>query len=402
MGTYYNPRIVTDGLVLDYDAANPKSYSNNVMPYSQDLLSWFSGTNGACTISRDTTIVPSPARGIPMKMQITGDDPYVATYNLAQYNLAPASIGQTWVVSVWVKASVNTTGEIFIFGDTNAGNQVFTTVLDYAVGAINITTEWTRVSFAHTFTKAEVQQIQSRLDGPNSGGTGISIWWDGLQVERAPSPTPYNPMRNVNGQSCFDISGKAYNGTLYNSLGFSSNNSGTFVLNGTNNFILAPSVNALGKLPNHAFEIWFKSPGLGVGQSVGGLICPDYAMVSYVLNGQIYYYLYNTDNTPGYLMQLSTTGVNCFDNNWHHVVCTRNESNASIYVDSVLRASTSGGGTWSGATTWSDMNISIGRNPNDGIYNLLGNIGLAKIYNKYLTAQEVKQNFNATRGRYGI
>lgn len=204
------------------------------------------------------------------------------------------------------------------------------------------------------------------------------------------------------GTTCFDICGKGYNGTLHNGLGFSSNNSGIFVLNGTNNFILAPSVNTLGKLPNHAFEIWFKSPGLGVGQSVGGLICPDYGMTSFVLKGQIYYYLYNTDGTPGYLMQLSTTGVNCFDNNWHHVVCTRNEDNASIYVDSVLRASTSGGGTWSGSTTWSDMNISIGRNPNDSIYNLLGNIGIAKIYNKYLTAQEIKQNFNALRGRFGI
>lgn len=206
------------------------------------------------------------------------------------------------------------------------------------------------------------------------------------------------------GTTCFDISGKGYNGTLHNGLGYSSNNSGIFVLNGTNNFILAPSVNTLGKLPNHAFEIWFKSPGLGSGQSIGGLICPDYGMITYInSDGNIQYTLYNSDAEPYYaLVNITTTGVNCFDNKWHHVVCTRNEDNASIYVDSVIKSTVSGGGTWSGSTLWSDMNISIGRNPNDGIYNLLGNIGIAKIYNKYLTAQEIKQNFNALRGRFGV
>jgi hypothetical protein len=33
---------------------------------------------------------------------------------------------------------------------------------------------------------------------------------------------------------------------------------------------------------------------------------------------------------------------------------------------------------------------------------LTGRMGVIQVYNRVLTAQEIKQNFNATRDRYGI
>lgn len=157
--------------------------STSVFRMPQDLYGWFVGTNGACTIARDTSTGASPNGGIPLKMSITGNDPYMATYNAIQYNLGAAASGQTWIATVWVKSSVNTTAEIFLFGDTNAGGQVFT-LNDYGAGSVNITTSWTQVSYSRTFTNAGTQQIQCRLDGTNTGGAGIDIWWDGLQVYR--------------------------------------------------------------------------------------------------------------------------------------------------------------------------------------------------------------------------
>ena len=121
MATNYNPNIVRSGLVLYVDAANPRSYSPNVQSNSTDLYAWVVGSNGACTIARDLTTSKSPAKGIPVKMSVTGNDPYMATYNASQYSLATAASGQTWTASVWVKSSVATTGEIFIFGATAAG-----------------------------------------------------------------------------------------------------------------------------------------------------------------------------------------------------------------------------------------------------------------------------------------
>jgi hypothetical protein len=192
--------------------------------------------------------------------------------------------------------------------------------------------------------------------------------------------------------------------SLINGVSFSTANKGTMVMDGTNDTIYAPSVNTFGAIPSHAFEIWVKSPGLGSGKNIGGLICPDYGIISFIAaNGNIVYYLYNTDAEPfGFVMYLGTSGVNAFDNNWHHIVCTRSPTTAHIYVDGVSRASTGGGGAWSGATVWSGMATQIGNNPNDQYHNLLGNVAIAKIYNIYLTPEQVLQNYNATKSRFGL
>jgi len=205
------------------------------------------------------------------------------------------------------------------------------------------------------------------------------------------------------GTTWYNVNNSSLNASLINGVGFSSSNVGSMVLDGTDDTIFAPSINQLGAIPNPTWEIWVKSSGLGSGKTIGGLICPDYGQISYIAgDGNIVYYLYNTDSSPwGYVFSLGTSGVNCFDNNWHHIVCTRGYGiGAYIYVDGVVKASTSGGGVWSGATVWSGMNTQIGNNPNDAYYNLKGNIGLARIYNRYFTANDVLQNYNTTKGRF--
>lgn len=46
--------------------------------------------------------------------------------------------------------------------------------------------------------------------------------------------------------------------------------------------------------------------------------------------------------------------------------------------------------------------ILLGRGFYGGVQNYNGRIGFVRVYNKALTTQEIKQNFNAMRGRYGI
>lgn len=208
------------------------------------------------------------------------------------------------------------------------------------------------------------------------------------------------------GATWFDISGNANNVTLNNGISYSSANNGILTLDGTNDSITAPSVNSLGGIPNHAFEMWVKSSGLGSGQSIGGLFCPDYGIISYIdSSGNVIYYIYNTDaGYPGvYIASISTSGVNIFDNNWHHIVCTRsNNSPAYIYVDGVLRASSGNTGLWSGATIWSDMNMSIGNNPNNVGYLYYGSMAVVKLYKKRLLASEIQQNYLAQKSRFGL
>ena len=208
------PQIIKNGLVFNVDAAYMRSYSPNVYPNPTDLLGFnrMATQIQSCTVTRD----PSQTRqygSIPMKMSVTGNDPYSGAYGNLVDNLASALSGQTWTISVWAKASVATDGQLFIFGaDTNGA--IFATP-DYSAGTISITTSWQRFSFSYTFTNASTRYIQFRLDGTNSGGSGITIWWDGLQIEKSSSATQLNPYYFGN-TIWRDISSNNYLSTLTN------------------------------------------------------------------------------------------------------------------------------------------------------------------------------------------
>jgi hypothetical protein len=87
-------------------------------------------------------------------------------------------------------------------------------------------------------------------------------------------------------------------------------------------------------------------------------------------------------------------------NKWNHVVCTFSGTstqggtgNLKVYLNGNLI----GSNTTSGSPFLSTA-IRIGR-LNNAYYS--GSIASVMIHNKELSAQEVRQNFNATRGRYG-
>lgn len=153
---------------------------NNVVPYPLDIYAWASGAGTpGCTISRDTITGKSPAGGIPMKMTVTGTDPYIGTYGSAIWNLAPAAVGQTWRASVYVKASISTTAAIFIFGALSDG-----TYIEAPAGGGSVSTSWSLITFTHTFTNASTVFTQTRLDGPDAGPVGTELWFDQFMLYR--------------------------------------------------------------------------------------------------------------------------------------------------------------------------------------------------------------------------
>jgi hypothetical protein len=70
----------------------------------------------------------------------------------------------------------------------------------------------------------------------------------------------------------------------------------------------------------------------------------------------------------------------------------------SIYMDGELIASVSSSDSYDVSTT----DLIIGIHNSIGFWGLNGNISQVQIYNRALSAAEIKQNFEATRDRYGI
>lgn len=397
------PNIATTGLQISFDTGNPKSYSTNIIPKPTDIYGWCgsAGVNAA-SISRDTTISPSPANGIPLKMAVTGNDPYIASYGNSTWNLAPASNGQTWTASCYVRASTSTVAGFFIFGANSSGNYIQLNASQTA-----ITTEWQRISLSYAITDPLVAYVQLRLDGPDSGGAGIDIWWDGLQLELGSAATQFNSYPNINNSQWRNtLAGSS--ATVTNSPLFSSSNNGYLTFNGSTNYATytVPSSFSLycletwwyntNTIPNNDTPIGgpttYQSPfmfnndypcGVNLGAWTGGMT-----------NEAIHIWS-GTSSSYGatYTRQQVAIG-------WHHIVFSWNGTTYDIYVDGVQQTAYPLSGGLGSAPLQNLSSIQIGYSTPGYYFN--GNYGIVNCYSSALSSTQVIQNFNALRGRYGI
>jgi hypothetical protein len=85
---------------------------------------------------------------------------------------------------------------------------------------------------------------------------------------------------------------------------------------------------------------------------------------------------------------------------WFFVVCTYNNGEGLLYVNNELKASFNY--PLSDGDFDTNRIVEIGRRASDSNRVMDGNISIAQIYNKALTPEEVLQNFNATKSRYGL
>ena len=86
-------------------------------------------------------------------------------------------------------------------------------------------------------------------------------------------------------------------------------------------------------------------------------------------------------------------------NVWNHIACTYNGSIKIIYVNGVQVASVAASGT----LNTGQINQYIGKYGNAGNnYPFNGRIAESRVYNIALSAAQVLQNYNATKGRFGL
>jgi hypothetical protein len=399
----YGPKIATNGLVLALDAADMNSYSPNVHPNSIDIYAWaINGGSTSCTITRDSSQTRQYGSK-PMKMAVTGNDPYIITINYGPgassiWNLAPAVNGQTWTISVYVKASVATTGELFLMPADSNG-----VVITSASGAINITTSWTRVSFTYTISSANCAYIQCRLDGPNTGGSGINIWWDGLQVERSSTATKFNPYYYGN-TYWKDISGNANNGNFYGPT-FSADNIGSIVFNGVDDYISVSNPASLNPgLSSFTIDAWVYQKDNGYngivdarGANLHGFLC----LLNYTTAGTVAFFL-NTTTDVDQNIYYSTVATFTDVLTWMNVsvVVNRSANNITFYKNGIQQGAavsiTSGGSVDPGSGYLYYIGGDLG-GPEANI-----NLSTIKQYNRALSAQEILQNYRALKARFGL
>ena len=189
--------------------------------------------------------------------------------------------------------------------------------------------------------------------------------------------------------------------TLVNGVGFSSANNGSFFFDGTNDYINTNIFSSSIGLTSSNFSIgvWAKVKDYStfnafVTRTLGNIAAP---LDMYILNSVSY--------APGYLVVLLGNGTTWstlqsssqFPLTWTYLFFTLNSSTMALYYNAVFNSSTS----LAVPRGESANPIKIGTRE-DGATYMNGNISQVQIYNRALTQQEILQNYNATKGRFGL
>jgi hypothetical protein len=184
-----------------------------------------------------------------------------------------------------------------------------------------------------------------------------------------------------------DISGFRNNGVLTNGPTFNSDNGGSIVFDGVNDYVVFPTIT------NNIYTIdfWYKMGGndgsYGYFASSGdnGFAINEGGVFTGLVYGRFYYY----NGSANILADIPST------TNWNHICVIINTTTNNLQLF--------GNGNQLNNSTINSMSTSvsnIGRYVIGNINFLKGNLASYKIYNRALSPTEILQNYNATKGRY--
>jgi hypothetical protein len=200
------------------------------------------------------------------------------------------------------------------------------------------------------------------------------------------------------GTAWYDLTGNGYNGTLVNSPTFStaeySGGSIKFVRASTQytSIYQIPASFWTGGSWTVSAWVYFTSVNSGLDNAIvgHGASSVNNGLHLGERTGKAYFGLYGNDITGAISL---SAGI------WYNLVFTYNNSSylKQIYVNSVF--DTSGGTVAYGGT---GTNTELGRYPWAPSYLLNGNIAIVSFYNKVLSANEILQNYNIQKSRFGL
>ena len=340
MGIARGPKIVTSGLVLALDAADRNSYDGNIVVYSVQCYSTYS-----------------------------------VSLRSSNYTVQYSDDNSNWTTAFTGVMSNNSSCGIITGTGVNTSNLTAHKYWRYVEGSA-VTLHHPRVSRIDFITPngSVYNLITYTSDNcADSGTTAVGT------VSKQFTPSTWR-----------DLSGNSNKGTLTNGPTFSTGNMGSIVYDGVDDSVTCNLVTS--DANNVTLEAWFKIttlPGTLIlyngnsatsGYGFGHGICGATSTTLYVFFGGL------NCNVVSYAGM--TTNV------WYQAVYTRTTTPSTsniLYINGISRST----------NTSSNPNAPAGTT-SIGDPGYPGYISIARIYNRALTATEVLQNYNATKGRYGL
>ena len=177
-------------------------------------------------------------------------------------------------------------------------------------------------------------------------------------------------------------------GTLVNGVGFTTANNGAFTFDGSNDYINFGNSSAV-QQSSGTLSAWAKASSPGGGYR--GIIAKQGAYGLFYTDSVLVAYDWAADAPR-------STGINIADNTWKNVVLTYQSgvSNGTrIYINGVSVLTTT-------ITILNQINNLFGGAEANASQYAACSASSFNMYNRVLTAQEILQNYNATKKRFGL
>lgn len=195
-----------------------------------------------------------------------------------------------------------------------------------------------------------------------------------------------------------DLSSNNITGTLQNNPGFTTDNRGAMIFNGSNTSITMPTSTQLGNT-NYSIEfaLLVSATSANYGVLLWGSGPFNTGGRGIEIRFQTSQFEYTLNDGVGVGTRLQHSFSNIADGRFRHFVLTQaRQGNAILYVDGRQVATQS----YSAESTFTNTyNMILGRGT-DGFLN--GRISNFRIYTKVLSPREIRQNYNSMRSRFNL
>ena len=268
---------------------------------------------------------------------------------------------------------------------------------------------WTKIGdtrYSRTVTTATAGAAYLFVNSNNlSASVNYVIYYKEHQIESGSFATPYVASARSTTQAIVDLTNT--NTVTATSLTYNSNN--TFSFNGTSNSISMGNVLPINTAGQQiTIDVWIfatRASGYIIGRAANNA---NYGHYSLALNGLTPQFgIYSS--VAAIPAQYFLSGINIILNTWNHICISHIAGNSASTKFTINDVSTGSWTTGAGTAVSDQTNtaLEVGHwfgtpTATSNAYWFQGDISLVKLYNRVLSTTEIKQNFNALRGRYGL
>tara|TARA_B110000977_G_scaffold163820_1_gene209958 strand:- start:842 stop:2086 length:1245 start_codon:yes stop_codon:yes gene_type:complete len=414
MATIGGPNLEKDNLVFGYDTGYGVADNNTATRFypgenTANLFLSPNFTNHTDTTVGTTSIVKEDFGdgkiGIRMIQEGTSD---IASFSMGSYS-APSSAGTyTWssfIHSTSTGGKVKAQVTVYVNGTRHwltSSNTWATSVTECShLFIATIANQWHRIENQFTLPTGTLTNLQ--LGSFYRTSSNFTIKLANAQFELKQHTTPFVDGTRSSTQSLIDLKRTA--DIDLSTVSFDSTGQPTF--DGTDDKIVIADQTSIGE---YTYETVVKINNSDSSYSgFGSNFKSDASGYSGVGNGWVLrldpsgnFQVYTKNNSTTLINPISISGFRASNSNKYiHLVYTYEDGSNKIYLNGVLQQT----GTGLSGETASDSTLIIGAYSwgiSSQTYYLNGHQPVAKLYNTTFSAEEVKQNYNAYKNRFGI